>query len=439
MLSVLRCFVVCLAVFAIACDRGGNGGAGSGTPQGSTGQNGEPGQNRAAGEVGARPPGGNQGGSPGGAEAGGGRGGPGGGGGPGGRMSALVLGPDDVMEVKPGTIEESILISGDLKPIEEIVVRARIEGDVTGVYVREGDRVVRGALLARFESTVQEGERESAVADREAAKSDVANAQWNADQAAELYKAGAIPERDVRAAQQTLAAAQARLAATEARLRAAAQSAQDTRITAPTNGVIATRTVENGEHVARGATMFTLVRNDILELEAGVPARQAGDLKVGQAVRFASAGRQMEGRVARVSPTINPANRSITVYVQVPNRDGSIKGNSFATGRIIGRTLREVLLVPNAAVRQAAAGDRSFVYRLENDLVQQAPVTLGVVDESVAMTQVLDGLAAGDRIIVGNVGALGAGMRVRVVTDEGRPGGARRPTGVPGEQKKDSQ
>jgi membrane fusion protein, multidrug efflux system len=348
--------------------------------------------------------------------------GPGGqpGGGPGNRMaSALVLGPNDVMEVKTGKIEEAILVSGDLKPIEEVAVRARVEGDIVGVFAREGDRVARGAQLARFESTVQEGDRASALADREAAKADVANAQWNADQSAELYKAGAIPERDVRTAQQTLSAAKARLAATEARLSAAEQSAADTRILAPTNGVVSTRTVENGEHVTRGATLFTVVRNDILELQASVPARQAGDLKAGQPVRFSADGRQLEGKVARVAPTINLANRSITVYVQVPNRDGRITGNSFATGRIIGRTLTDVLLVPNSAIRQAvSAGDKPFVYRLEGDLVTMQPVSLGVVDQSVAMTQIVEGLSAGDRIIVGNVGALGAGMRVRVVTDE---------------------
>jgi RND family efflux transporter MFP subunit len=343
-----------------------------------------------------------------------------GGGGSGGRpQQALVLGPNDVMAVKTGLLEESILISGDLKPIEEVSVRARIEGDIVGVFAREGDRVARGALLARFESTVQEGDRASALADREAARADVANAQWNAEQSAELYKAGAIPERDVRTAQQTLNAATARLAATEARLNSSLQATADTRIVAPTNGVVSTRTVENGEHVTRGATLFTVVRNDVLELQASVPARQAGELQVGQPVRFVVDGRNMEGKVARVAPTINPANRSITVYVQVPNRDGSIKGNSFATGRIIGRTLRDVMLVPNAAIRQAVrAGDKPFVYRLDGDVIAMQPVSIGVVDESIAMTQILEGLRVGDRIIVGNVGALGAGTRIHVVTDE---------------------
>lgn len=348
-----------------------------------------------------------------------------------GAPSAMVLGPGDVAEVKPGTIEASILISGDLKPIEEIAVRSRVEGDVVQVLAREGDRVTTGQLMARFESSVQEGERASALADRESAKADVANAQWNADQSEELFKAGAIAERDLRTAQQTLAAAKARLAAAEARLKASAQTAQDTRVLAPTTGIIADRTVEPGEHVSRGATLFTVVRNDVLELEAAVPARQAGELAVGQVVRFASSGLQMEGKVARISPTINPANRSITVYMQVPNRNGAIKGNAFATGRIVGQSIRNALLVPTAAVRQSArSGDKPFVYRIEGGKVQHAEVELGIVDETINMTQVLGGLAVGDQIIVGNVGALGRGMSVRVMSSETQPG---RPAGGAGE------
>ncbi|MEO6444531.1 MAG: efflux RND transporter periplasmic adaptor subunit [Gemmatimonadaceae bacterium] len=348
---------------------------------------------------------------------------------PGGRggMSAIVLGPTDVTTVSVGVIEASIPISGDLKPIEVIAVRSRVEGNVLQVYARVGDRVAAGQLLARFENAVQEGDRASATADREAARADVVNAQWNADQSDELFKAGAIPERDLRTAQQTLSVAKARLAATEARLRASNQNSQDTRILSPTSGNISTRTVEAGEHVTRGATIFTVVRNDVLELEASVPARQANDLKVGQPVRFSTSGRQLEGRVARISPTINLSNRSITVFLQVPNRDGSLKGNSFATGRIIGQAISNAIIIPTSAVRQSVqGGDKAFVYIIENGKVQHQDVQVGIIDEGLGVSQVVEGLKAGDVIVVGNVGALGRGMDVRVVSaeDARRGGGA---------------
>jgi len=348
----------------------------------------------------------------------------GGPGGPGGGPPAVVLGPSDVMEVTVGTIEAGIAISGDLKPIEEVVVRARVEGDVVAVLAREGDRVGRGQLLVRFEDAVQEGDRVSATADRESAKADVANAQWNAEQSEELFKAGAIPERDVRAAQQALSAAQARLAAAEARLRATSQTASDTRIVSPTYGVIATREVELGERVQRGATLFTVVRNDVLELEASVPARQAGELKIGQPVRFSAGGRTIEGKVARIAPTINAASRTILVYLQVPNRDGELKGNAFVTGRIVGRTVEGAVVIPTAAVRQSAQPGETFVYRIEGDRVQHVLVQVGITDDVAATAQIVEGLAAGDRIIVGNVGAVGRGTQVRIVSPEQRQRGA---------------
>ena len=351
-------------------------------------------------------------------------GGPGGGG-PGGRNASIVLAATDVKTVERGTIEAGIQVSGDLKPIEEAAVRARLEGDLVGVYVREGDRVRQGQLLARFEDSEQESDRVSALAEREAVQSDVETAKWNADQSAELFKAGAIAERDNRAAQQTYAAARARLAAAEARVRATTSLVSDTRALSPTTGIVAQRLVENGEHVARGAHMFTVVRADVLELAAAVPARQANEVRVGQRAHFAAGGQQLDGRVARVSPTIDPTNRSITVFVRVPNAAGELKGNAFATGRIVSRAVDGAIVIPAMAIRQAQGNEKSFVYRLgAGDALERAPVSVGIVDETLAVAEILEGLAPGDRIIVGNVGTLGAGMKVTIAGGgEGPQGG----------------
>jgi RND family efflux transporter MFP subunit len=335
----------------------------------------------------------------------------------------VVLASTDVASVVRGPIEAATPVTGDLRPIETVMVRARIEGDLTGVYVREGDRVSEGQLLARFEASEQEGDRRSAEAERVAAESELTTARWNLEQSEELFRAGAIAERDHRTAQQAVNAASARLAAAEARLRSTSSFVRDTRVLAPTGGVIERRLVENGEHIARGAEMFTLVRNDVLELGASVPARLANDVRVGQLVRFSAEGRAFDGRVARVSPTVDPSTRSVMVYVQVPNVGGSLKGNTFASGRIIGRTIPDALLVPTTALRQSAEDGRPFVYRIAADTLTQAPVELGVIDESAGRAEVVAGLSPGDRIVVGNVGTLGRGMRVQIVGGENRRAG----------------
>ena len=337
---------------------------------------------------------------------------------PGRPQPTITLATSDVATVKRDTIEEGIAVTGDLRPIESVEVRARLEGDLVGVYVREGERVRAGQLLARFESSEQESGHTSAEADRVAAESELATAQWNLEQTTELYRAGAVAERDYKMAQQGVTAARAKLAAAQARLRATGSMVGDTRVLAPTSGVIATKSVENGEHVARGAQMFTVVRNDVLELAAAVPARQANAVRAGQSVRFTADARTFNGRVARVNPTVDPATRSVTVYVQIPNASGALKGGTFATGRVVSRVLPNVLVVPTAAVRQSGEDGKPFVYRIAGRVLDVASVQLGVVDERAGRAQVLDGLAEGDRVITGNVGSLGRGMQVIIAGEE---------------------
>lgn len=333
---------------------------------------------------------------------------------------SVVLSGADLYTLAPDRIEVGIAISGGLRPIESIVIRARLEGDVVEVIAREGDRVAQGALLARFESTEQEAALRSAEADKLAAETEAKTAQWNFEQTRDLFRAGAVPEREFRAAEQAAATSAARLAASEARLRAAALVERDTRVVAPVAGTIERRIIQSGVRALRGGELFTLVRTDILELTAAVPARLADEVRIGQPVRFVADARRFDGRVARVSPTVDPASQSVTVYVQVPNGDGTLKGNSFATGQIVASAFDNQLLVPQQAVRQPAAGAGAapFVWRLKGGVLERAVVKLGVVDEGRGVVQVLDGLAAGDQVVVGNVGMLGAGMQVQLIGGE---------------------
>jgi len=344
----------------------------------------------------------------------------GGGSGASGRAApTITLAASDVSTVRRESIEEGIAVTGDLRPIETIEVRARLEGDLVGVHVREGERVRAGQVLARFESSEQESGLTSAEADRVAANSELATAQWNLEQTTELFRAGAVSERDFKAAQQGVTTARARLAAAESRVRATGSLVRDTRVLAPTGGVISRRLVESGEHVARGAGLFTLVRSDVLELAAAVPARQANALRVGQTVHFNADGRAFDGKVARVSPTVDPATRSVAVFVQIPNGTGSLRGGTFASGRVVSRTVTGALVVRAAAVRQSADDGRPFVYRIMRGTIDIASIQLGVIDERAGMAEVLEGLAEGDRVVVGNVGTLGKGMQVIIVGEEG--------------------
>lgn len=327
----------------------------------------------------------------------------------------LTIATTDVTVARRSTLVDGVAITGTLRPIETVEVRARVEGDLQGVYVREGDFVRAGQLLARFESAEQESTAQSAVADRVAAQGELATAEWNLEQSQQLFRAGAIPETDLRTARNAVATARARLAATNSRLRTSSMSARDTRVLAPTSGVIEKRFVENGEHIARGGEMFTLVRNDILELAAAVPERRANAVRPGQTVEFDANGAKIVGRVARLSPTIDPVSRSITVYVQIPNANGAIRGGTFATGTVMSRTITNAMVIPQSALRQTAGG-KQLTYKIEKGALDTATVQVGVVDDRRGVVEALTGVADGDSLIAGNVGSLAAGMKVQILS-----------------------
>jgi membrane fusion protein, multidrug efflux system len=349
----------------------------------------------------------------GGGGGGGGSGGPGGGGRGGG--AGVTVAATDVATIARGTIEDAIAISGDLRPIETIEVRARLAGDIQQVYVREGERVRAGQILARFEASQQESQRRGATASRESAEAQLSTATWAAEQSAALFRAGAIAEQEYRNAQQAVVAARATVAAADAQVRAASMAATDTRVLAPSSGIIERRIVQPGERVAPTAPLFTLVRNEVLELAASVPARLADKVRPGQSVTLTAQSRALTATVTRVSPTIDPQSRSITAFVRIPNGNGALKGNTFASGRVIGQKRTDVTLVPTAAIRQTSGSDaQPFVWRIAGGTLEKRGLRLGIVDDASGVAEVLEGLAPGDRVISGNVGALGAGQKVTV-------------------------
>lgn len=341
----------------------------------------------------------------------------------------LTLAPTDVSVAQARNMTEGVPITGNLRPIETVSVRARLEGDLEGIYVREGSHVTAGQLMARFEASEQVSGLESANADRTAAQGDLATAEWNLRQSEDLYKAGAIAEGELRIARNAVATAKAKLAAAASRVKTSSSSTRDTRVLAPTSGTVEKRLVENGEHVARGTEMFTVVRNNVLELAAQVPEKLANNVSPGQTVDFLANGRNLQGRVARVSPTVDPMSRSVTVYVQVPNENGMIKGGTFATGTVLTRSIANAIAVPTSSIKQTASG-KSIVYRIEKGILDTAGVDVGITNERAGFAQIVTGLSAGDSVVSGNVGSLGKGMKVQIINPNagrgraGSPGGA---------------
>jgi RND family efflux transporter MFP subunit len=151
-----------------------------------------------------------------------------------------------------------------------------------------------------------------------------------------------------------------------------------------------------------------------LQLEAPVPPAAIGQVKIGQAMNFRVEGfgeREFAGRIERINPAATAGSRSISVYAVIDNGDGLLRGGMFAQGALTLSSVDGALAIPASAVREEIG--QTFVYAIENGLVKKKNVKVGAPDAA-GRVQVLDGLAAGERIVRVNLGSLREGVAARV-------------------------
>ena len=235
---------------------------------------------------------------------------------------------------------------------------------------------------------------------------------------------------ELRSAEAQYAAAEAQLAAAKAQSAGASETAERATITAPIDGVISDRNIEDGEAVSPGAALFTVVNSSVLELSGQIPVDQAARVRVGQPVVFtldASPDREYRGSVARVDPVADPQTRQVGVFVRLPNPGGTIVGGQFAKGRVVGQAAPNVVVVPVGAVRKATDG--SYVLVVAGDRIARRAVTVGARDEARGIVAIESGIQAGDRVLVTPTIQVDDGAKVSVASDS--QSGAARPPDQP--------
>ena len=310
-------------------------------------------------------------------------------------------------------------ISGSLQPRTEARVRAEIGGQVEQTFAEEGQRVRRGALLARLDDTAVRDAYLSAKSAVRTAESSLQNAQRNLERSTRLAQAGALPERDLETAQLNATNAEGTLADARARLAAAGKQLAQTTVRTPISGVISERQADAGDVVQVGAELFRIVDLGSLRLEASVPAAEIDRLKPGMPVEFAVSGfeRRFAGRVERINPTVDPATGQVRIYVTIPNEEESLVAGLFAEGRV-ATDVREAVSVPLAAVDQR--GTEPVLHLLKGGRLRHTPVRLGVRDEATDLVEVAEGITAGDTVLLGSAQGVVEGAAVRVSREEVR-------------------
>jgi len=312
--------------------------------------------------------------------------------------------------VRQAPVKRSVLASGAIFPWQEVVIGPEVGGyRVSGLNVDVGDKVKRGQILVQLADDLLKAEVASRRAALRAAEARAANsaAAWRRGQA--MMGSGALSQANLdtlQADQLATAAAvdtaRADLATSELRLRY-------TQVAAPDDGVITARTVSVGQIAQTGAEMLRLLRQNRVDWRAEVPEGQLGGLRSGLAVKITTAdGKSVQAKVRAVAPTVQAGTRTALIYADITG--GEARPGMFARGEIETGT-SESLLAPVASL--VVQDGYSYLFVLgDKGIVQRRLVHTGVVYSD--DVEVLDGVKAGERIVVKGAGFLKDGDTVRV-------------------------
>ena len=326
----------------------------------------------------------------------------------------VTVGAESVHVVARVSLAAGPQISGQLEAERAATVRAEVAGAVLAVPVEEGQAVARGALLARIDdATLREGVL-SARSGVRSAEGSLDVARRNAERSRRLTAAGAQSQRELETAELAVSNAEAMLADARARLALAEEQLAKADVRAPFAGVVSRRAVSAGDTVAPGGELVTVVDPARMKLVAAVPVAGLADVRLGAPVVFTVAGypgQRFAGTVDRINPVADPATRQIQIQVGIPNQEGRLVAGLFAEGRVETRA-HDGLAVPDGAVEEIAG--RSTVLVVRDGRVARNPVELGLRDEASERVEIVSGVAAGDRVLLGAARSIAPGTPVEI-------------------------
>ncbi len=342
----------------------------------------------------------------------------------GGSADFATLNAADVAAARLARLREGIPLSGALEPKVRITVGAPFAEQLVEMYVNEGDRVDAGQPLAKFKDQVLAAAADYAAADVASQRMNVRVAQADSARAVALFAEGAIAQRDRDNALAALEAARSRLSLAVSQEANAEDRLKSAVVRAPAAGVISKRYAQAGDRVDNGKPVLELVDTRVLQLAASVPTEWLPELKVGRAVSLTVAqmdSNAVSGRISRINPTADPATRQIQIYVDVPNPREALVGGLFVSGRVLTREAPGAVAVPTVAVRREGEARTPYVYVVRAGRIARRPVSVGIVDDDQALTEIRSGVGAGDTVIVGPIEGLVDGTPVQIAAAAAAP------------------
>ena len=365
-----------------------------------------------------------------------------------------------------GPISQIISADAVVFPLEQATVAPKISSTIRKFYVQRGAPVKKGQLLAELENRdlsaaaeSSKGEFEQAEAnyattvgstlpqqiqkaelDAIAAKSAFDALQKVYDSRKELFQQGAIPRRDLDAAQvaflqarsqneqaqkqladlqrlgkeQTLRSAQGSRLLAEGHMRGAEAQLSYSRITSPIDGVVTDRPLFEGDLAAANQPLLTVMNTFRLIAKAHIPQSEAAVLKAGNPAELKIPGldEPIKGRVSLVSPALDPGSTTIEVWVEASKPDPALKPGMSVALSMTAKTVKDAIVVPAAAVFKNSEGVDYVLLAGSDEKAHQKTVQLGIRNSDLA--QIASGINPGDPVITTGGYAVPDGTQIKI-------------------------
>ena len=325
----------------------------------------------------------------------------------------------DLLLVEPQMLVNSLPISGNLKAINTVAVKARVPGELIEIKGREGDSVKAGEVVARLDPTEFQRRLRQAEQQADAAKTqiDIAKRQYDNNKA--LVDQGFISKTALDTSQASLAGAQATYNAALAGADVARKTLEDTVMRSPITGQIASRLAQPGERVGMDMRLMDIVDLGSLELEATLSPADSVDVRIGQEAALSLEGRAqtINAKVLRINPSVQANSRSVLVYLRLQSTTG-LKQGMYAQGEL-QLSLSKTVAVPLSAVRTDKP--QPYVQMLVNNKVAHQTVSLGergrlATQNNGEQWVAIRDLPPNSQVLPASVGALREGSPVRLIS-----------------------
>lgn len=324
----------------------------------------------------------------------------------------------DISTAQKQLLTQTLPVNGTIKATESATVKAKVSGDVKKVFVKEGEAVKAGQILAQIDTT----EWASRLAEREAnlkqALAQLAIAERSLNNNKALVEKGFISMSALETSEDTVAANRAQVNAIQEQLIQARKTLKDATVSSPLNGVVTEKLVSTGDKASLDMKLFTVISPNSLEFEAPLNPQDAARLEPGTPIQLSAPGVQaINSTVNRINAAVNSVSRTVSIYATLP-AGSSFKSGQFATGVLRLARKAEGIVVPMDALRDEAGRQVLYVLSKESqgEILQIQAVKPGIrgelSDGQIAVE--VTGIEAGVRLVGKNLGPLRTGVPVRI-------------------------